>query len=68
MDGINEGFKIIFKFTFLAIIIISSFIIMYYAEEDYKNKFDITINNKEITARYDTEYIKYIFKRYGGST
>ncbi len=67
MEGISEGLKISFKYTFIAIVIILSFMMIYFVNTDYNDKFDITINDKELTARYDSEYVKYFFKRYGGS-
>ncbi len=67
MDGINEGLKEAFKYTFIAIIIIASFMMVYFVNTDFNDKFDITINNQELIARYDSEYVKYFLKRYGGS-
>lgn len=67
MEGINEGIKEVFKYTFIAIAIIVSFMLVYFNNTDFNDKFDITINGNEMTARYDSEYVKYIFKRHGGS-
>ena len=68
MAVLSEGLKETFKYTFIAIIIIASFMMVYFVNTDYNDKFDITINGIEMTARYDSEYVKYILKRNGGST
>ena len=67
MEGIGLGLKEAFKYTFIAILIIVSFMMVYFVNTDYNDKFDITINNQELTARYDSEYVKYFLKRHGGS-
>ena len=67
MEGISEGLKEAFKYTFIAIIIIVSFMMVYFVNTDFNDKFDITINGQELTARYDSEYVKYFLKRHGGS-
>lgn len=67
MEGISDGLKIAFKYIFIAIIIIVSFMMVYFVNTDYNDKFVITINGNEMIARYDSEYVKYFFKRHGGS-
>lgn len=67
MEGISEGLKEAFKYTFVAIVIIVSFMMVYFVNTDFNDKFVITINNQELTARYDSEYVKYFLKRHGGS-
>ena len=67
MEGISEGLKEAFKYTFIAIIIIVSFMMVYFVNTDFNDKFDITINGQELTVRYDSEYVKYFLKRHGGS-
>lgn len=67
MSGIHEGVKYILKFIAVALVITIIYTTISLAGTHCNNKFTITINNNELTARYDTEYIKYIFKRYGGS-
>lgn len=68
MDGISEGLKETFKYTFIAAIIIISFMMIYFVNTDYNDKFDITLNGNEMTARYDSEYVKFFLKRHGGLT
>ena len=68
MDGINKGLKSVFIYSFIAIFIITTFFIVYYSTNDYSNKFVISINDTELLARYDTEYVKFIFKRFSGGT
>ncbi len=68
MDGISIGLKEVFLYTFVVIVIIASFMMVYFINTDYNDKFDITINGNEMTARYDSEYVKYFLKRNGGST
>lgn len=67
MEGIGLGLKEAFKYTFIAIVIIVSFMMVYFVNTDYNDKFDITINSQELVARYDSEYVKYFLKRHGGS-
>lgn len=67
MEGISEGIKEAFKYTFVAIVIIVSFMMVYFVNTDFNDKFVITINNQELTARYVSEYVKYFLKRNGGS-
>lgn len=61
------GLKITFKYIILIIFILITFMMIYFVNTDYNDKFDIFINGKDITSRYDTEYVRYFLKRYGGS-
>lgn len=67
MDGISVGLKITFKYIILIIFILITFMMIYFVNTDYNDKFDIFINGKDITSRYETEYVRYFLKRYGGS-
>lgn len=67
MDGLIEGLKKNFMYIFITIIIIVSFMMIYFVNSDYNDKFVIIINDVELTARYDSEYVKYLLKRHGGS-
>lgn len=68
MVGIKEGLKETLKYIFVIALIVVSFMMVYFVNSDYNDKFVITINGNEMTARYDSEYVKYFLKRYGGLT
>ncbi len=66
MDGISKGLGTL-KYVFVTIILLLIFMMIYFVSNDYEDKFVITINGKEITSRYDQEYVKYFLKRFGDS-
>ncbi len=66
MDGINLGLKQVFKYFFIVSILVATFLVIYFSDNEYVDKFDITVNDNIITAMYDTEYVQYFLKKNGG--
>lgn len=67
MDDYLPGFKIMFKYTFILLIVICVPLIWYYSRDIPGNKFIIKINDTNMLSRIDVEHRDILFVQHDGS-